>query len=229
MTYPWPPRKWHSQTYNLSLLTSSVLFPEEESQNTLLSMLVFSLQAMAPASRTSNVPVIFLCLSVCLPIYQSIYCFLGPHPRQMDVPRLEAELELQLLSQPQLQQWRIWAMLQPIPTYTTALGNARSLTHWTRLEIEPTSSWIHYCWATTRTPIYLFIYLFIYFYGCIQGIWKFQGQGLNLSSSCELCHSRRNTGSFNPLHWVRGWTCTSTPTQATAVRFLTHCATVGTT
>ena len=34
--------------------------------------------------------------------------------------------------------------------------------------------------------------------------------------------------SFNPLHWARDWTCTSTVTQAAAVKFLTHCTTVGT-
>ena len=34
--------------------------------------------------------------------------------------------------------------------------------------------------------------------------------------------------SFNPLHWAWDWTCTSAVTQATAVRFLTHCTTAGT-
>ena len=41
-------------------------------------------------------------------------------------------------------------------TYTTAHGNAASLTHWARPEIEPTSSWMLVrfvnCWATTGTP-----------------------------------------------------------------------------
>ena len=51
-------------------------------------------------------------------------CFLGPHPWHMEVPRLGVKLELQL------------------PAYTTAHGNAGSLTHRTRSGIESTTSWI---------------------------------------------------------------------------------------
>ena len=43
-------------------------------------------------------------------------------------------------------------------TYATARGNARSLTHWVRPEIEPTFSWILVRfltpWATMGTPFY---------------------------------------------------------------------------
>ena len=46
-------------------------------------------------------------------------------------------------------------------TITTAHSNARSLTHWARPGIEPTSSWMLVrctnCWATMRTLEYLFI------------------------------------------------------------------------
>ena len=35
-------------------------------------------------------------------------------------------------------------------------------------------------------------------------------------------------GTLNPLHWARDQTRTSLVTPATAVRFLTHCATAGT-
>ena len=52
------------------------------------------------------------------------FCFLGPHLRHMEVPRLEVESELQL------------------PAYATAHGNAGSLTHWARPGIELTPSWI---------------------------------------------------------------------------------------
>ena len=45
---------------------------------------------------------------------------------------------------------------------------------------------------------------FIFFVGHTHGIWKFLGQGLNLSHSVKLCHSCGNAGS------------------------LTHCAAVGT-
>ena len=42
----------------------------------------------------------------------------------------------------------------------------------------------------------------LFFYGHIHGIWKFLGQGLNLSCSCDLGHSYDNAGSFNPLHQI---------------------------
>ena len=55
------------------------------------------------------------------------------------IPRLGVELELQMEPIPQPQQHRIWVMSE---TYTTALGNARSLTPWGRPGIKPQSSWI---------------------------------------------------------------------------------------
>ena len=63
-------------------------------------------------------------------------CFLGLHPRHMEVPRLGVELELHL---PRPQQHQTWTMFG---TYITAHGNAGSLTHWARQGIRPTSSWI---------------------------------------------------------------------------------------
>ena len=59
------------------------------------------------------------------------FCFLGPHPWHMEVPRLgvESELSCQPLPQPQ----RIRA---------AAHSNARSLTHWARPGNEPASSWM---------------------------------------------------------------------------------------
>ena len=44
----------------------------------------------------------------------------------------------------------------------------------------------------------------------------------------NLHKQTKNTGCFNPLHQARDGTHTSTGTQAMAVRFLTHCITVGT-
>ena len=39
--------------------------------------------------------------------------------------------------------------------------------------------------------------LFVLFcYGCTCGMWKFSGQGSNLSHSCDLCHSCSNTESL---------------------------------
>ena len=60
---------------------------------------------------------------------------------------------------PQPQQCRIWAVSV---TYTTAHGNAESLTHWAKPGIEPLSSWILVgflnCWATKGTPRYLYFF-----------------------------------------------------------------------
>ena len=56
---------------------------------------------------------------------------------------------------------------------------------------------------TYRTPNYnaaphhVFCAIF-FFNGCTRGTWKFPGQGLNLTHSCDLCHSCSNAGSFNP-------------------------------
>ena len=51
------------------------------------------------------------------------------------------------------QQCQIWATSV---TYTTASGNAESLTHWVRPGVEPASSWILVgfltCWARVGTP-----------------------------------------------------------------------------
>ena len=65
---------------------------------------------------------------------------------------------------------------------------------------------------------------------CIRicGIWKFPGQGLNPSHSCDLCCSCSNARYFNPLHWAGDQTSASIATQATAVGFLLHGATAGT-
>ena len=49
---------------------------------------------------------------------------------------------------------------------------------------------------------YLFIYLFIYGHPC--GIWKFPGQGLNLSHRCDLCCHGGNARSFSPLRRGQG-------------------------
>ena len=65
------------------------------------------------------------------------------------------------------------------------------------------------------------------FNGCTHSIWKFPGQGLNLSCSCDLCCSCSQAGSFNLQHWAGDWAHTPVTTQDAAVRFLTHCAMYG--
>ena len=47
--------------------------------------------------------------------------------------------------------------------------------------------------------MYIFLKYFI-FMAYAFGIWKFPGQRLNLSCSCNLCCTCGNTGFFNPLH-----------------------------
>ena len=71
----------------------------------------------------------------------------------MEVPRLGTKLKLQLLATATATAMQDRASS---PSYTTAHGKARSLTHFARPGVKPTSSWIivgfitH--WATTGTP-----------------------------------------------------------------------------
>ena len=77
--------------------------------------------------------------------------FLGPHLGHMEVPRSNGSRSC--WPTPQSQQCRIRAGSS---TYTTAWGNAGSLTHWARPAIKPTFSRILVrfltCWATTGAP-----------------------------------------------------------------------------
>ena len=65
-----------------------------------------------------------------------LFCFLGPHLQHMEVPSLGIESELLLQGYPTA------PATQDVSfgTYTTAQGNARSITHWMRPGIELTSS-----------------------------------------------------------------------------------------
>ena len=56
----------------------------------------------------------------------NFFFFLGPYPRHMEVPRLEAESELQLLSYVTAAACGIQA---ESGNYTTAHGNAESVSH----------------------------------------------------------------------------------------------------
>ena len=81
-------------------------------------------------------------------------CLLGLHSWHMEVPRLGSNWSCSCRPTPQQPQSRIRAAFV---TYSTAHGNARSLTHWAMPRIEPPSSWIlvrfinH--WATTGIPM----------------------------------------------------------------------------
>ena len=67
------------------------------------------------------------------------FCFLGPYPQHMEVPRLGSNWSYSCWPRPQPQQHSIRAISA---TYATAHSNARSPTHWMRPGMEPASSWI---------------------------------------------------------------------------------------
>ena len=58
----------------------------------------------------------------------------------------------------------------------------------------------------------------LFFFGCIRGIWRFLGQGMNLSHSFDLHHRCSNTGSLSHCPWARDWPHASTATCCTTVR-----------
>ena len=58
--------------------------------------------------------------------------------------------------------------------------------------------------------------------GHVHSIWKFPGQRLNPSCSCNLHRSCDNIGFFNPLFQARDQTCTSAAIWAAEVRFFAH-------
>ena len=62
----------------------------------------------------------------------------------------------------------------------------------------------------------------------MHSIWKFLGQRLNASHSCDPSCSCGNNGSFNSLCRARDQTCTSAVTQAAALELSTYCTTAGT-
>ena len=83
-------------------------------------------------------PPIFFC---CFLVFFFFFCFLGLHLLHMEVPRPAVKLELQLLPYATATATATWD-LSHVCTYTTAHGNAGSLTKSVRPEIEPVPSWI---------------------------------------------------------------------------------------
>ena len=73
--------------------------------------------------------------------YFLFFCFLGPHPRHMEVPRLGVQSELQWPAQPKPQPEQLGIRAASV-TYTTVHSNALSPTLWARPGIEPTFSWL---------------------------------------------------------------------------------------
>ena len=63
--------------------------------------------------------------------------------------------------------------------------------------------------ASPPWEVFLRLSLSLFFNGCTCGIWKFLGQGLNPSHSCNPCRWCGSAESFDPLCQARDWTCTS--------------------
>ena len=74
------------------------------------------------------------------------------------------------------------------------LSEARN---WTRILMD--TSQICFCWATMRTPYFIFLKnLFFFFFSQTHGIWQLPGQGLNPNFSCNLCLSCNYARSLTP-------------------------------
>ena len=130
---------------------------------------------------------LFICLFICLFIW-------GPYPQHMEVPRPVVKSELQL---PQHQ------IRAASPTYTTAHGNAGSLTHWVGPGIKSVSSWILVKFITAESQRGLLPQLLLddcglswhlFFFSHAHSTEKFLGQGSN------LCYSSDDTRSL--IHWA---------------------------
>ena len=101
-------------------------------------------------------------------IFIQLICFLGMHQQHMEIPRLGSNRSYSCQPTPQPQQRRIRAESL---NYTTAHGNARSLTHWAKPGIKPVSSWIlaglvNY-WAMIGTPVFTLCILELHCSVCI--------------------------------------------------------------
>ena len=74
-----------------------------------------------------------------------------------------------------------------------------------------------------KYTLFLFLCLWLY-----PQHMEFPRLGTESKPWFQLYCNCSNAGYFNPLHQARDWTHTSTAIWATAVRFLTHCATART-
>ena len=90
-------------------------------------------------SSFSHFIYLFFSLFIYFILFFGLFVFLGPHPWQLEVPRLGSNRSCSCWHTPQPQQFGIRALSV---TYTTGHGNARSLTHRARPGIKPMSSWM---------------------------------------------------------------------------------------
>ena len=89
------------------------------------------------------------------------------------------------------------------------------------------SLYVHFCLRNINDEHISTLRIFFFFWPH-HSMWKLLGQGLSPSCSWSLCHRCGNARSFNLLCWGWGWNTSPWSNQAAAVRFLTHCITVGT-
>ena len=76
-----------------------------------------------------------------LVLFFFLFAFLGPYLHHMEVPSLGVQSDLQLWAYATA----TWDLSHVCMTYTTAHGNAGSLTHGVRPGMEFASSGVHYC------------------------------------------------------------------------------------
>ena len=125
---------------------------------------------------------------------------LGLYLWHMEVPRLRGNQSCSCQPTAKPQQHEIWASCV---TYTTAHGNAGSLTHWVRPGIEPVSSWMLVRSANrsamTGTPWGGFFVCFFSFGLVFRAIpvayGSSQASGRIWAAAASLCHRHSNARS----------------------------------
>ena len=108
----------------------------------------------SPATRATAVGFLIHCATMGTPSNPLfIIFFLGPHPRQMEVPRIGVKSELQLLAYAATTAIPVPSLvcdLQHSSWQHQILNPLSGAREWTRVLLD--TSWFHFCWATTRTP-----------------------------------------------------------------------------
>ena len=131
--------------------------------------------------------------------YFLFFCFWGPHPQHIDVPKLGVESELRPLvyttSTATPDPSRVWDLHHGSQQHGI-LNPLSEAGDWTHNLMIP--SWIRFRCTTMGIPESLiFFFLIIHlFFGQTWNMWKFLGQGVNVRCNCHLRHSWGNTGSL---------------------------------
>ena len=168
------------------------------------------------------------------------FTFLGPHLQHVEVPRLGIEKKLQLLAYA-----TATATRNPSAIFVRAHPNARSLTHWVRPGIKPTSSWILVRWTqfllSRDGNSSSFLFILFFFLGLHLQHMEVSGLEVELelqlqaystamamsgpSCICNLGLNLWQCWILNPLSKAGDWTCILRDNVGS---LLTHWATMGT-